>query len=436
MPDGYLKDDKDDFIKLIHNLDNNPENKLIAAIDVPILRLVQSLYDLSFTKGMKGTQIDLHQNLKQLAFNFLSILGPLPALNSAFGAYLKAEATEMQSMVDMTSGIGSIISYCEKKVSTVGTCQSEEFDDMVFSIKDAIHRAKHGNVNDQQVLDKSRRSFINTDVKDGTVKRHLALGHETTNLLMHLLSSYFGVAFLRKLAIFEIVQYLSCASAFMEKLEDFAQRVNPDADFDDSTNALDFLLTHVVLALEEEETQEEAWEIACSVLCYSNKPVSVGPNASDDAKAKDPRKKNFDRKYREVECEAKSGGVDESAAVYWSGSEERHRLRRLRAFREVAIILLRTLIEKSCPTDSFTKFGYTRSFLLLSVSSIGKECTFIQPKMFSSCRAELQTKISKMMKALDKKDDTGVRTLFVQGDEQRESLKLLLDAYDTLTSEV
>ena len=226
---------------------------------------------------MKDTQIDLHQNLKQLAFNFLSILGPLPALNSAFGAYLKAEATEMQSMVDMTSGIGSIISYCEKKVSTVGTCQSEEFDDMVFSIKDAFHRAKHGNVNDQQVLDESRRSFINAAVKDGTVKRHLGLGHETTNILMHLLSSYFGVAFLRKLSIFEIVQYLSCASTFMQKLDDFVQRVNPDADFDDSMNALDFLLTHVVLALEEEETQEEAWEIACTVLCYSNKPVSLVP---------------------------------------------------------------------------------------------------------------------------------------------------------------
>ena len=190
VPDGYLKVDKDDFIKLIRNLDNNPENKLIAAIDIPILRLVQSLYDLSFTKGMKNTQIDLHQNLKHLAFNFLSILGPLPALNSAFGAYLKAEATEMQSMVDMRSGIGSIITYCEKSVSTVGTCQSEEFDGMVFSIKDAIHRAKHGNVNDQQVLDESRRSFINAAVKDGTVKRHLALGHETTNILMHLLSSF------------------------------------------------------------------------------------------------------------------------------------------------------------------------------------------------------------------------------------------------------
>src|SRR6056300_1249806 len=102
-----------------------------------------------------------------------------------------------------------------------------------------------------------------------------------------------------------------------KKLDDFVERVNPDVDFDDSMNALDFLLTYVPPALEEEEIQEEAWEITCSVLCYLNKPVSVGPNASGDTKAKDPRKKKFDRKYREVECEAKSGGVDESTAVYW-----------------------------------------------------------------------------------------------------------------------
>ena len=37
------------------------------------------------------------------------------------------------------------------------------------------------------------------------------------------------------------------------------------------------------------------------------------------------------------------------------------------------------------------------------------------------------------MKNVSKKDSTGKRTIFIEGTEQRSSLKLLLDAYEELT---
>ena len=95
---------------------------------------------------------------------------------------------------------------------------------------------------------------------------------------------------------------------------------------------------------------------------------------------------------------------------------------------------MRGPLKKSVSTDYFTKFGFTRSFLYISTSSIGRECTFITPnKIFSKCQDSIPKKVDNMMKNVSKKDSTGKRTIFIEGTEQRSSLKLLLDAYEELT---
>eukprot|EP00985_Skeletonema_marinoi_P034125 scaffold43166_cov292-Skeletonema_marinoi.AAC.2 len=85
----HLTVDIDAFINFIHVLDNSSEDKLVAAINVPILRLMQVLVDLSFKKHEH-----LYQNLQHVALHFFSVLSLLPTLNKVYGAFIRAEATK------------------------------------------------------------------------------------------------------------------------------------------------------------------------------------------------------------------------------------------------------------------------------------------------------------------------------------------------------
>ena len=107
----HLTVDTDAFINFIHVLANASEDKLVAAINVPILRLMQVLVDLSFKKHEH-----LYQNLQYVALHFFSVLSLLPTLNKVYGAFIRAEATKeatvMESVVELSSALGSILSYC------------------------------------------------------------------------------------------------------------------------------------------------------------------------------------------------------------------------------------------------------------------------------------------------------------------------------------
>ncbi len=110
---------------------------------------------------------------------------------------------------------------------------------------------------------------------------------------------------------------------------------------------------------------DDAWEIICSILWNLNKIVTVGSKACPEARKNDQRKKKFASLFRALECQTIQG-IDTSAIVFWSGTDELHSARRLKAIRTFAVHFLRGPIEKSLSTDYFTKFGFTRSFLYIS----------------------------------------------------------------------
>eukprot|EP00984_Skeletonema_dohrnii_P007196 scaffold2596_cov126-Skeletonema_dohrnii-CCMP3373.AAC.4 len=461
--DEHLKVDTDAFVNLIHVLDNSSEDKLVAATNVPILRLMQVLVDLSFKKHEH-----LYQNLQHVALHFFSVLSLLPTLNKVYGAFIRAEATKeatiMESVVELSSGVGSILSYCEKNtVAEADQDQSKGVADRVFAIIEAIYRAERGDNDDEiketiyrsrhededttgvsrdvinnEVADEDvRRSFIIDAVKDSNVKRHIAMGSQTNNLLTHVLNSFLVADLLSRISIRGTFQHLSKASNLIDGAKEFARRANPEDVFDEEMKAIDFLVKHVSPALEKEDLVEEAWRFACTVFVSLNKIVSVGPTASADAKANDPRKKQILSLFRKAECQTITGEVDESADVFWSGTERIHSDRRLRAIRSFANHFLSRPIQQSLPPGFFAEFGFARSLLRLPATLIGKWSTFITPNFFSECQDTMPEKHRKKFDEIIKKkvsegEDTGERTIFIQGNEQRNSLKLLLDAHDAL----
>jgi len=460
----HLTVDIDAFINFIHVLDNSSEDKLVAAINVPILRLMQVLVDLSFKKHEH-----LYQNLQHVALHFFSVLSLLPTLNKVYGAFIRAEATKeatvMESVVELSSALGSILSYCEKNTAAeADQDQSEGVADRVFAIKEAIYCAEHGDNDDEikkaiyrsghededatdvsrddinkEVTDADVKSFINDAVKDSNVKRHIAMGRQTSNLLMHVLNSFLVVDLLTRISVLETFQYLPKASDLIHGAKELARRANPEDTFVEEMKAIDFLVKHVSPALEKKDLVEEAWRVACTVFVSLNKIVSVGHNASADAKANDPRKKQIISLFRKVECQTITGEVDETAEVFWSGTERIHSDRRLRAIRSFANHFLSRPIQQSLPSDFFAEFGFARSLLRLPASLIGKWSTFITPNFFSECQDTMPEKYRKhfdeiIKKKVSKGEDTGERTIFIQGNEQRNSLKLLLDAHDALVS--
>ncbi len=429
-----LKVDMDSFNQLINVLANTETNTLVAAPDVPVPHLVQSLVGLSFKE-----QNDLYQNITNVVFNFLSVLSPLSKLNRVVGAFLRAEAAEMESALDLRqSGLGSIVSYYDKKMSEREADDLEGVPDEVYEIKEAIYRAVHGNNNNNDDgsdgNDEELRSLINDKVKNSHVKRHVTMTYDTSNLLMHVLNLYFVVAILSELSILEAFQHLSKESSLIKSVKDFARIANPDVVFDVEMKVIDYLFTYVTPALERDDLLDDAWLVTCAILCNLNKIWAVGPNASPEARENDPRKKKLESLFRALECQTITG-MDTSAVVHWSGTDNLHSGRRLKAIRTFAVHFFRGPIEGSLSTDYFTEFGFARSFLYISPTSIGRECTFITPKVFSECQDSIPTKMDKMMKNLSKKDNTGRRTIFIEGAEQRNSLKLLLDAYEELTQD-
>jgi len=461
----HLTVDIDAFINFIHVLDNSSEDKLVAATNVPILRLMQVLVDLSFKKHEH-----LYQNLQHVALHFFCVLSLLPSLNKVYGAFIRSEATKeatnMESVVELSSGVGSILSYCEKSTSEekADQDQSKGVPDRVFAIKEAIYRAERGDNDDEikaaiyrsrhededttgvsrdvinnEVADEDARSFIIDAVKDSNVKRHIVMGNQTSNLLMHVLNSFLVADLLSRISIRGTFQYLTKASNLIDGAKEFARRANSEDTFDEEMKAIDFLVKHVSPALEKKDLVEEAWRVACTVFVSLNKIVSVGSTASADAKANDPRKKQFISLFRKAECQTITGEVDESADVFWSGTERMHSDRRLRAIRSFANHFLRRPIQQSLPSDFFAEFGFTRSLLRLPASLIGKWSTFITPNFISECQDTMPEKYRKyfdeiIKKKVSKGEDTGERTIFIQGNEQRNSLKLLLDAHDALVS--
>lgn len=428
--EDHLKVDMDSFNQLINVLANTETNALVAAPDLPIRHLVQSLVGLSFK-----IHKDLYQNLQLVTFQFLSVLSPLSKLNKVFGAFLRAEATEMESVVDLRqSGLGSIAFYFDKKTSE-GEAEndSEGVPDDVYKIKKAIYRAYRGN-NDDDGNEEELRSLINDKVKNSHVKRHVTMSHATNNLLMHVLNLYFVVAILSELSILEAFQHLSKETSLIESVKGFARRVNPEVAFNEEMKTIVYLFTYVAPALEKEELVDDAWMVTCSILCNLNKIWAVGPSASPEARKNDKRQKKLVLLFRALECQTISG-TDTSAVEIWSGTDEACSVRRLKAIRTFAVHFLRLPIEESLSIDYFNKFGFTHSFLFISPSSIRRDCTFITPKAFSKCQDSIPKKMDKMMKNLAQKDSTGKLTIFIESAEQRNSLKLLLDAYEKLTQD-
>eukprot|EP00574_Skeletonema_japonicum_P000342 CAMPEP_0201740426 /NCGR_PEP_ID=MMETSP0593-20130828/46295_1 /ASSEMBLY_ACC=CAM_ASM_000672 /TAXON_ID=267983 /ORGANISM="Skeletonema japonicum, Strain CCMP2506" /LENGTH=650 /DNA_ID=CAMNT_0048234737 /DNA_START=1629 /DNA_END=3581 /DNA_ORIENTATION=- len=453
--------DTNSFVTLLDVIEKS-ENKLIAGINLPILRLIHDIFDSAFEN-----HTDLHQNLHHLAVHFISIFRLLPMLNEAFAAFVRAEAAreatelEMDSAVKMSSGFGTILSYCENDKFEMENDEekSKEIPDIVYDIKRSLFCAIHGvgnhdneikrvvyhsrhndvgttatgvsrDVINNEVTVEDLRSVINGEVSNTFVKKHISIGNQTRCLMMHVLNCFLVVDLLSKISILATFQYLPNASDLHACAEEFAQRANPEVTFDETETALDFMLTYVSPALENDDlmVMEDAWTIACYVFVSLNQIVSVGNNASDDAKKNDPRKKHITSILRDVECRTITGHTDETTAVFWSGTGKVYSERRLRAYRTFAVFFLRTPIQRSLPPDFFAKFGFTHSFLRLPASSVRNLTTFITPNFCSEPEKYRGKFDSIVKKKAQKGEDMGERTLFIQGNEQRDSLKFLLDA--------
>ncbi len=452
--------DTNSFVTLLDVIEKS-ENKLIAGINLPILRLIHDIFDSAFENHK-----DLHQNLHHLAVHFISISRLLPTLNEAFAAFVRAEAAreatelEMESAVKMSSGFGTILSYCENdkfEMENDEEKSKEEVPDIVYAIKRAlfcairgvgnnddeikrvVYRSRHNDVGttatgvsrdviNNKVTVEDLRTFINCEVNNTFVKKHISIGNQTRCLMMHVLNCFLVVDLLSKISILATFQYLSKASDLNSRAEEFAQRANREVKFDETMTALDFMLTYVSPALENDDLMEDAWTVACSVFVSLNQIVSVSNNARDDAKKNDPRRKHITSILRKVECRAITGHTDETTAVFWSGTGKVYSDRRSNAYRTFAVFFLRTPIQRSLPSDFFAKFGFTRSFLRLPASRIRKSLTFITSDFCSEPEKYRGLFDSIIKKKAQKGEDMGERTLFIQGNEQRDSLKFLVDA--------
>ena len=431
--------DVEPFIQFIDTFDNAETETLTAAIDLPILRLPQVLVDLAFKKR-EG--LCLYNTLKHVTFDTLSILGPLSKLNRVVGAFLvdesakmKKAATKMKQVIDLRrAGVGSIISYLDNKMSRgEDEGESPSVPDEVMAVKEAIYRAIHGNYGTE--VDEEVRSTINNAVSNSQLQTHVNIGYDTSNLITNMLDILFILFLLSELSILDIYEYLSKQDSLIKSLEEFARRVNPEGYFDVAMMGIDFLFIFAAPALRNGKHRNDAFKITNSLLCSLNKIVSVSNNASAEKKMNDPRKRKFLSTFREFECQASDGTEDTNAAKYWSGTDDTNSARRSRAGRNFGNHFCRVVIEECVPPDTFSKLGYTQSLLCLSPSLIGSKCSYIKPEVYSNCKDDIPTQIGELKKSFDKKENTGKRTIFIENEEQCNSLKQLVKTYEALQSD-
>ena len=433
--------DVEPFIQFIGTFDNAQPKTLTAAIDLPFLRLLQVLVDLAFKK-QEG--LCLYNTLKLVTFDTLSVLGPLSKLNGVVGTFLiheaakmKDAATNMTKVVNMRqAGMGSIISYLDDKTSGAeDEGESPSVSDEVMAVKEAIYRATHGDYGTE--VDEEARRTINNTVSNGQLQMHVNIGYDTSNLITNMLDILFILFLLSELSILDIYEYLSKQDSLMKSLEEFAQAVKPGVVCDVDMKGIDFLFTFAAPALRNGKHRNDAFKITNSLLCSLNKIVSVSNNASAEKKMNDPRKRKFFSKFRQFECQASDGTEDTNAAKYWSGDDDTNSGRRKRSIRNFGNHFCRVVIEECVPPDTFSKSGYTQSFLCLSPSMIGKKCSYIKPELYSKCKDIITTQIiGELKKRFDKKaNNTGKRTIFIENEEQCNSLKKLVKIYEALQSD-
>ena len=431
--------DTNAIVRLVEVAENS-KDKLIAG-KLPILRMVQDIFEAVFKIE---NHKDLHQNLRCLSSQLLSILCPLPALNNQFAESMNAEAEQMkiESGVMLNAGFGTILSQCETIKSEVeaNEANSKGVRDMAFAIKEALFRAKCDNDEEgirdaMKKADEDVKSFINRVVSKTYVKDNLSIGNATRYLMVHVLDSFLVVDFLSRISIRMAYQHLSKASDLIKRAKEFAQKANAGVPFDESMTALCYLFSYVspVMGNENEDLKEEAWSVTDSLFYNLNQVVSVGKTATDEEKENDPRMKQITSLLREVECGTYTGRKDENATVYLSGVGKAYNAKRKKAFRTVSVFFLRPLIERHLPPGFFAKFGYTRSFLRLPISFFGRVTTFIEPDFYSE-PGKYMGNFDSIVKKVQKGEDKGERTIFIQSAEQRESLKRLVEIHGELVN--
>ena len=424
--------DVEPFIQCIGTFDNAQPKTLTAAIDLPFLRLPQVLVDLAFQQ-QEG--LCLYNTLEQVMFDTLSVLGPLSKLNRIVGAFLVDDATKMMGVVNLSqAGVGSIISYLDDKISGAeDEGGSPSVTDEVMAVKEAIYRATHSDYETE--LDEELRRTINKKVTKGQLEMHVNIGHDTSNMITNMLDTLFILFVMSKLSILEIYEYLSKQDSLIKSLEEFARRVNPEGHFDVAMMGIEFLFEIAAPALRNGKHRDEAYKVTNSLLCSLNKIVSVSSKATAEAKSNDPRKIKFLSTFRQFEIQASDGTEDLNAAVYYSGTGDTNSGRRKRSIRNFGNHFCRVVIEECVPPDTFSNSGYTQSFLCVSPSMIGNECCYIKSELYSKCKNIIQTKIGKLKTRFDKKENTGKRTIFLENEEQCNSLKRLVDTYEALKSD-
>ena len=436
----HLTIDTEPFIRFIDTFDKAETKTLTAAIDLQFLRLPQVLVALLFKK-QEG--LCLYDTLEQVVSHTLCVMGPLSTLNGVVGAFLldeatkmKKAATKMKKVVNMRqAGMGSIISCLEKSTSgeeNEGESPSVRVE--VMAVKEALYRATHGNYGSE--VDEEVRSTINNAVSNSQLEKHVNIGHATNNLITNVLDSFFIVFVMSKLSILQIYQHLPNASSLIESLKEFAQAVKPGVVCDVDMKGIEFLFIYAVPAMKNENHYETGWKVINSLLCSVNKIVSVNNNASAEEKESDPRKRELLSTFRRFEIQTSNGTVDLNAAVYYSGTKDKHSRRRMRAIRFLANQILRRPIEECVPPDTFSEFGYTQFFLRVSPSAIGKKCTYIKPELYSKCKDIITTQIIGELKTtLENRDNAGKQTIFLENEEQLNSLKQLVKIYEALQSD-
>ena len=290
---------------------------------------------------------DLLARLPSIVDDFICLLAPLIEASNVVASHRSRDASKMASEFSKggNATLAALLVCCD------ATKKETNEEDGVATKLERVKKAicSYYEIESESVLPKKVEAFVR-------------LGRPTRNMLMHLFHLIIGYFIISELTLSDVVASLpkDLADYIIEKAEELASLVNPNASFSSSMTILSYLNTFALPGFE----MDNAWELSAEVVMgIIDSLTNVG---NTPANLESHRTLVVEPHFKPKQHYTVSGGMNESEVDYCGGTDSVHTKRRRRITRVLLLLALKRPITRRLPNDFFDECGgFTRCLLRL-----------------------------------------------------------------------
>ena len=342
-------------------------------------------------------------SIPSVATSWIRVIVPqIKAFHVVSSATAK-KANNLARVFDNDASFGSILHACDSQLEDVDERMAGE----IRRLKQALYQFMNPEVNDTTDvgLDKA--------VSDRQLMKFVKLGHPTRNMIQHLSNLVVVFSLIKELKLSAAVAHLSPKKAedLICRAKELAEIVNPRATLDiDNITVLSYLTQYINPGLGMAD-----WELAAALLVALFNSISGCSSC-----------------FHQAQAVTVSGRRDENGIDFFGGNKRIHDLRRKKACRSFALLILKEAIKRRVPRGLFS--NYTRSVLLLSPTEIPTQFYFVKEQFFGSNHGENSDEVRRLRASVLKEDASpidGEISIMLESDTQLECLQKLLHMLHT-----